>query len=74
MVWYTLEQKRKSFLYNPITVYYRIVKWSYSPTTPMIVNLSNRVKEYRPRMRVGGIKKSKIHKIPLGFVRKDLTI
>ena len=69
-----IEKKRKSFLENPITVYYRLVKWSYSPRTPMIVNLSNSIKQYRPRMKVGRIKQSKIHKIPLGFVRKDLTI
>ena len=62
-----IEEKRKSFLKNPITVYYRLVKWSYSPSTPMLLNLTNRIKQYRPRMRVGEIKKSKIHKIRDNF-------
>jgi len=69
-----IEKERKRFLMKPIEVYYKLVKWTYSSTAPLIINRTNRVHQYRPRMKVYPTKKTKIHKIPLGFVRKDLSI
>ncbi len=69
-----IEKERKSFLINPITIYYKIVKWTYSSRTPLVINRTNKIAQYRPRMKVFPTKKTKIHKIPLGFVKKDLSI
>ena len=68
-----IENKKKYFLKNPLTVYYRLVKWTYGTGVPLILNNNNR-QEYRPRMKVGKIKKTKLHKIEIGHIRKDCNI
>ena len=66
-----VKKLKSNYLLNPIIVYYRLVKWTYQTGSPLIINL-NRRPEYRPRMKVGKIKKAKIHKIELGEVKKDI--
>ena len=68
-----VKKLKSNYLLNPIIVYYRLVKWTYQTGSPLIINL-NRRPEYRPRMKVGKIKKAKIHKIELGEVKKDCNI
>ena len=68
-----VKKLKREYLLNPITVYYRLVKWKYQTGSPLIINLNNR-QEYRPMMKVGKIKKSRIHTIELGEVKKDCNI
>lgn len=68
-----IKEKKKLFSTNPLTVYYRLVKWSYATGLPLIIHSEGRP-EYRPRMKVEKIKKVRVHKCPLGHVRKDYNI
>jgi len=68
-----IKELKNRFLINPLTIYYRLVKWTYQTGSPLIINLNNRP-EYRPRMKVGKIKKIKLDNVELGEVRKDCNI
>jgi hypothetical protein len=68
-----IKEKKKLFLENPLTIYYRLVKWTYATGLPLIIHNEGRP-EYRPRMKVGKLKKIKIDKIELGHVRNDCNI
>lgn len=68
-----IKERKKKFLTNPLTVYFRLVKWTYKTGSPLIINLNNRP-EYRPRMKVEKIRKVKLHRIELGHVRDDCNI
>lgn len=69
-----VKKLKREYLLNPIIVYYRLVKWTYKTGTPLILNLNHSRPEYRPRMKVEKIKKTKIYKIELGQVNKDCNI
>tara|TARA_B110000444_G_scaffold50410_1_gene46418 strand:+ start:2198 stop:2707 length:510 start_codon:yes stop_codon:yes gene_type:complete len=68
-----IKELKSNYLSQPLTIYYRLVKWTYQTGTPLIINSNNRP-EYRPRMKVGKIENTNIRKVKLGEVKNDCNI
>lgn len=68
-----IKELKSKYLLEPLTIYYKLVRWTYQTGSPLIINVNNKP-EYRPRMKVGNIKKTNIHKIELGEVKNDCNI